>query len=146
MNQGNLFDDPKPCSGCGRMAGHAPGCLEAGKHVEPVAVAPIQFETTKVAIAEAAANADAEWLRVAYEVGVKLARAYRFLTSADIDLAMREAFPLVTTHERRAMGAVTRALMKDKIIEKTDRMISDPRANCHNQNKRIHRSLIWAKK
>jgi hypothetical protein len=136
--QGNLF--ARPCAACGRIEGHAAGCPFESQRPEQ---APHEFAETKEAIQKAKDHANALWMDTAYSVGVMHARRFPKFSSADIDIAMQHDFPGVSTHEKRAMGAVIRRLMRERVVEKTTEIVQDPRRNCHNQNKRVLRSLLY---
>lgn len=140
MNQGDLFDpgDP-PCPACGLIGEHRAGCPRA----KPPQRAPGQFPETKKGIKRADDNANVAWMTTAREVAIRIARQFPKFTSADVDLAMQRDFPTILTHEKRAMGAVIRALFKENVAVNTEEFVQDPRPNCHNQNKRVLRSLIY---
>jgi len=84
-------------------------------------------------------HADLDWKTVAYETGVRLARARESFTSQEIF----DALPLsVSTHEPRAMGAVMRALQRDRVVEATDRFVTSTSLVAHGRPSRVWRSLL----
>lgn len=95
------------------------------------------------AIKRADSHADAAWLEAAFNVGITVARRCQTFTSAAICSELSLQFPNVNTHDKRAMGGVVRRLMKHKILEPTNEIEKDSRPNCHRQNKRVLRSLIF---
>jgi hypothetical protein len=139
-DQGNLFGFGVPCSACGRVDGHTAGCPNEPKRPER---ASREFPETREAIEQVEEHANDLWMETAYSVAVMHARRFQVFTSADVDLTMQRDFPNVRTHEKRAMGAVIRRLLRERIVEKTAQIVQDPRRNCHNQNKRVLRSLLF---
>lgn len=101
------------------------------------------IRAASLAVERARMNANPEWAAVAYHHGVLMARAFARFTSADIDLEMMQVRPDLTTHDKRAMGSVIRRLCANGVVRLTDTVEKDPRPNCHAQNKRVLRSLIW---
>lgn len=96
-------------------------------------------------IKRAVKHASRAWIEAGVFVGEHLARKQSRITSADIDLEMVRLFPNIRTHEKRAMAGVMRRLKTLRVIEATADFIADPRPNCHEQNKRVWRSLIFLK-
>jgi hypothetical protein len=84
-------------------------------------------------------NADRDWMEVAYETGVRLARSRESFTSAEIFDAMPSA---ATTHEPRAMGAVMRKLKRDGVVVATDRFVTSSSLLAHGRPSRVWRSTI----
>lgn len=97
-------------------------------------------------IARAERHANEAWLGMAFTVGDGIAHRYPKFTSADIDLEMMDEHPEIKTHEKRAMAAVMRKMASFQLAEPTRDFISDPRPNCHGQNKRVWRSLVYGVK
>lgn len=132
--------DPQRCRFCKQLIGHGVSCPNG----EPVPRRSrwAHAETNK-GVAQVTRNANQEWLEVAFFLGARLARTVPEFTTADIDLIMQRDFRDVLTHDKRSMGAVARRLMREKLVEKTDRWLEDPRPNCHNGACRLLRSLVF---
>lgn len=94
-------------------------------------------------ITRADIHASREWADTARVVLYTIAMRQSQFTSADVDIEMMRDFPNVKTHEKRAMGAVVRWAAKNKYVVITDRVLNDPRPNCHSQCVRILQSLIY---
>jgi hypothetical protein len=139
--QGSLFGAPEVCPFCKRAGStHQPGCIREPK-TPRAAIFPSKSRDEGIDRSVAAANVD--WLTLGIAIGEEIARTRQFLTSADIDLAMMQRYPHIRTHEKRAMAGVMAALKARGIIEATRDFLADPRENCHAQNKRVWRSLVY---
>ena len=60
-------------------------------------------------------NSHELWKELAYKAGVYLAESNSEIDSNMIADAMERYYPLVTTHEPRALGAIMRKLARDRI-------------------------------
>jgi hypothetical protein len=84
-------------------------------------------------------HADRDWKRAAYEAVSNLALFREHFTTDDVHELLGDA---VSTHEKRAMGAIMRRAARDGLIEATDRYVASDRPEAHRNPKRVWRSLV----
>jgi hypothetical protein len=92
------------------------------------------------ALARVAAHADPEWWEVAVTAVYSLASRHRALTTDQVWQLLDPGE--VTTHERRALGAVMRATARAGLIAPTDRYVPSERPQAHRRPVRVWRSLL----
>jgi len=83
-------------------------------------------------------HADRDWKQAAYEAVVELAHRRQVFTTDSV----HELIGDVSTHEKRAMGAIMRRAARDGLIEATDSYAPSDRPEAHRNPKRLWRSLV----
>lgn len=87
----------------------------------------LSLELTTEAINRAEGHADPKWLDKAYTVVERLARTNRVFTTDHVWRALDGYH----THEPRALGAVMRQAVKDRLITSTGTYVKSSRPECH---------------
>lgn len=83
-------------------------------------------------------HADRDWKDAAYAAVVELAHRRQVFTTDSV----HEIIGDVSTHEKRAMGAIMRRAARDGLIVATDRYVASDRSEAHRNPKRVWRSLV----
>lgn len=106
---------------------------------------PELFGTEAAAAAAGMARADAfandQWKRMAYQAAVNVACRRDTLISDDVWDELAVIAPGVVTRENRAMGAVLRRAVKDRVVESTGTFVNSNRPGCHG-TPTVWRSLV----
>jgi hypothetical protein len=91
------------------------------------------------------ANANEEWKRVMYELGVEVAKRMPLLITDDIYILYHTSWQTAKTHEERAMGPIMQRLAKNGIIRKSKIFLPIPsrRPRLHGVPKQIWESLVF---
>lgn len=102
---------------------------------------PTGREAARLAIQQAADNADPDWMADAHTALRWCATHYYEFSANDVWNRMQAASS--TTHEPRAMGAVMREAAKANVIAKTDRAVPSQIPRQHHRPVAVWRSLIF---
>jgi hypothetical protein len=108
---------------------------------EPIFDAAEGERRRDASLAQVADNARAEWLERAFDAVQRCAESLSTFTTDDVWKALAACD--VSTHERRAMGAVIRRAAEASMIEPTDDYRATERAEAHRGPKRVWRSRIY---
>lgn len=92
---------------------------------------PPVYETVPQVLARVELHASEEWKQCCKQALRILCVRKQFFTADDLADVMQEMFPYVTTHEKRANGAILRNGAKDGWCRKTGRYLTCTRENQH---------------
>lgn len=87
-------------------------------------------------------NANADWAEAAYLACRIVAEQNDHFTTDNVWGVMELFFPQYATHERRAMGAVMRRLVRENIIRSTSHYTKSSRPECHARPLAVWESLV----
>ena len=99
-------------------------------------------ENRDEALERVESNASVEFLATAYGA---VKRAAMIHETFIVDDVWQQLPDFAKTHEKRAMGAVVRRAVKEKIIEPTEEYRASQQPQCHGNPRRVWRSLIKGK-
>lgn len=115
------------------------GNTAAGLHLAARHQAATGRQLRDAAIAQVDANADPSWKDWALDAVQRCCEEGRPFTTDEVWLELSGTESQVSTHERRAMGAVMQRAAKLGLIEPLDEWRQSTRPECHANPKRVWR-------
>jgi hypothetical protein len=92
---------------------------------------PPVYETVPQVLARVELHASSEWKQCYKHALSVVCGTRRFFTADDVADVMKEMYPDVTTHDKRAAGAMLKNAARDGWCKKTGRYLTCTRENQH---------------